>query len=192
MAEVRRLPRRAPQARFRRVDLHTYAEASIRTSVSGSRAALGHGLPSRIRWYDDRCTSDSRPLAATPKSAESGQIETLRPRARARDVSAPTTDRSVLSFLQRDLSSSMLRRVRPIVESDDVAMAQFTSAFGRPLLRPVAGTAQAGAGEPAEGASSGNCTAVPSRDRRGNPDFGDLDRFFPDPASSTDRGPRSL
>ena len=43
MPEVRRLPRRAPQARFRRVDLHTYAEALISTSVSWSRAALGPG-----------------------------------------------------------------------------------------------------------------------------------------------------
>jgi hypothetical protein len=38
-----------------------------------SMAALGHGLPSRLGWHQDRCTSDSRRLAATPKSAESGQ-----------------------------------------------------------------------------------------------------------------------
>src|SRR6266478_7262662 len=38
--------------------------------------ALGHGLSSRLRWYHDRCSSDSRRLAATPKSAESGQKQT--------------------------------------------------------------------------------------------------------------------
>src|SRR5258706_8992267 len=32
---------------------------------------MGHGLPSRLRRYHDQCTSDSRRLAATPKSAES-------------------------------------------------------------------------------------------------------------------------
>jgi hypothetical protein len=32
----------------------------------------GSGLPSRLRWYHDRCTPDSRRLDATPKSEESG------------------------------------------------------------------------------------------------------------------------
>src|SRR5258708_30860268 len=39
----------------------------------------GQGLPSRLRWHHDRCTSDSRRLAGTPKSAESGQLQTLAP-----------------------------------------------------------------------------------------------------------------
>src|SRR5215472_17029433 len=38
--------------------------ASQRTNVKG------HGLPLRLRWYDDRCSPDSRRLAARPKSAE--------------------------------------------------------------------------------------------------------------------------
>ena len=36
-----------------------------------SRAAFGQGLPPR--GHHDRCAPDSRRLAATPKSAESGQ-----------------------------------------------------------------------------------------------------------------------
>jgi hypothetical protein len=35
------------------------------------------GLPSRLRWHDGRCAPDSCRLAAMPKSAGSGQEETL-------------------------------------------------------------------------------------------------------------------
>src|SRR5260370_29114888 len=34
---------------------------------------IGHGLPSRLRWGHDRCSPDSRRLAAMPKSAALGQ-----------------------------------------------------------------------------------------------------------------------
>jgi hypothetical protein len=37
---------------------------------------MGQGLPLRLRWHHDRCTPDSCRLAATPKSAESGQQRT--------------------------------------------------------------------------------------------------------------------
>src|SRR5258706_8525375 len=36
-------------------------------------SAPGQGLPARLRRHHDRCTPDSCRLAATPKSAESGQ-----------------------------------------------------------------------------------------------------------------------
>ncbi len=35
--------------------------------------AVHRGLPGRLRWFDGRCTLDSCRLAATPKSAGSGQ-----------------------------------------------------------------------------------------------------------------------
>src|SRR6266436_953133 len=47
---------------------------------SGSALVAGSGqpLPPRRFWHHDRCTLDSRRLAATPKSAESGQIRTFK------------------------------------------------------------------------------------------------------------------
>jgi hypothetical protein len=35
--------------------------------------SIGQGLPPRRCWRHDRCTPDSRRLAVTPNSAESGQ-----------------------------------------------------------------------------------------------------------------------
>src|SRR5258707_10041134 len=46
--------------------------------LNASKCLLGQGLPSQLRWHHDRWTSDSRRLAATPKSAESGHFRTLR------------------------------------------------------------------------------------------------------------------
>jgi hypothetical protein len=39
--------------------------------------SIGQGLPSRRCWHHDQCTPDSRRLAATPKSAESGHVRTF-------------------------------------------------------------------------------------------------------------------
>ena len=39
--------------------------------------SIGHGLPSRLRWGHDRCSPDSRCLAAMPKSAALGHKETF-------------------------------------------------------------------------------------------------------------------
>jgi hypothetical protein len=43
---------------------------------------IDHGLPLRLRRRHDRSTPDSRRLAATPKSAESGEQETFWPLSR--------------------------------------------------------------------------------------------------------------
>src|SRR5258707_13406160 len=44
--------------------------------LNASKCLLDQGPPSQLRWHHDRCTSDSRRLAATPKSAESGHNRT--------------------------------------------------------------------------------------------------------------------
>jgi hypothetical protein len=63
-----------------RVQRAQFTGDRVRTGERGDRMLAKCPIrvtgPSRRRWHDDRCTSDSRRLAARPKSAESGQQET--------------------------------------------------------------------------------------------------------------------
>jgi hypothetical protein len=43
-----------------------------RTSADVPRSAEGHGLPSRLRWRNSRCTPDSCRLAAAPNFGSPG------------------------------------------------------------------------------------------------------------------------
>ncbi len=66
----------AEWTRSARVTETPWFEASPSTFLhptAGEGQGRGHGLPSRLRWYDGRCTSDSCRLAASPKSAALGQ-----------------------------------------------------------------------------------------------------------------------
>src|SRR5258708_27570395 len=65
LAEVKRI------GRDEALSCNPSTSACAWPDTPGPRAAIGQGLPSRLRRHHDRCTSDSR-LAAHPNSAESG------------------------------------------------------------------------------------------------------------------------
>jgi hypothetical protein len=70
---ARRLKAHSPASRV------TTAEAPAKAAEFGvvkDPSPARHGLPLRLRWHHDRCTSDNCRLDAPPKSAESGQEPT--------------------------------------------------------------------------------------------------------------------
>jgi len=67
----------AAQERLRSVSKVLIFEPDL--NQSGARPGPGHALPSQRRWQHDRCTPASSQLAATSRSAESGQEPTSEP-----------------------------------------------------------------------------------------------------------------
>ena len=55
---------------------HDRTDVACGSRLCKNAHSLGHGLPLRLRWHHDRCTPDSRRLAAMRKSAESGHVWT--------------------------------------------------------------------------------------------------------------------